>query len=353
MKFHSKIFFLLLLLSGMASCRTLNTMQTTVVKKFTGTAKDVSELPYKIMYNYYSVKFKRKQLIPENYVTGDTEKEELDQLAENVITRIEGMRDDYYADLKTANEIKTVYELLETYITSLEKLSAGRYSQDFEKRTAEMGNRMNGLVSRLNASPRTKIGLSLNPGDWLSSLATMYGRIKLKTMQARLLKDYINQADTLVQAINRNYQEIQVPIMNSWFEEEKGKVRDQFKRSIAPYLQNLNRHPDSATTIVAIEFYSKINPVYYELTDEIYRNQVLIQQTSSLMNNLASTHKSMKGMFTAGNNWFSVLEEVDGLKENLFILKDLFNKEGQEKFLFYKNFLMQNEKSLKNIFDKQ
>ncbi|MEI9908621.1 MAG: hypothetical protein WDO71_02510 [Bacteroidota bacterium] len=46
-------------------------------------------------------------------------------------------------------------------------------------------------------------------------------------------------------------------------------IRDQFKRSIAPYLQNLNRHPDSATTVVAIEFYSKINPVYYELTEDI------------------------------------------------------------------------------------
>jgi hypothetical protein len=71
------------------------------------------------------------------------------------------------------------------------------------------------------------------------------------------------------------------------------------------------------------------------------------------MRNLAQTHSSMKTLFDAGNNWLSVVEEVDGLKEKLFILKDLFSKEGQEKFSFYKNFLMQNEKPLKDIFDKQ
>jgi hypothetical protein len=346
-------FLLIIVAAILTSCNTLNTAQTTVVKKFATATKQASDLPYKILYNYYSIKFKRKQLIPENYVTGDTGKEELDQLAENVITKIEEIRDGYYDDLKTANEIKTVYQLLETYISSLEKLSSDKYAKEFEKKSAEIGVTMNGLVTKLNASPRTKVRLSLNPGEWLTSLITMHGRVKLKTKQASLLREYLNQADTLVQAINLNYQEIQVPIMNSWFEEEKVKVRDQFKRSIAPYLQNLNRHPDSATSIVAIEFYSKINPVYYEMTDEIYTNQLLIQETASLMNNLAQTHKSMRAMFNAGSEWYSVAEEIDGLKDKMFILQALFNKEGREKFSFYKNFLMQNEKSVKSIINKQ
>jgi DNA-binding protein Fis len=352
MKTVRRAILLIALLSIMGSCHTLNTVQTSVVKKFAGTAKEVSGLPYNVLYNYYSLKFKRRQLIPENYVTGDTEKEQLDQLAENVLSKIEEIRDEYHEDLKTANEVKTVYELLQTYITSLEKIAADKYSQDFQKKTAEMGNTMNGLVKKLNASPGTKVRLSLNPGDWLSSLATVYGRTKLKTKQADMLREYINQADTLVQAINLNYQEIQVPVMNAWFEEEKTAIRNQFKRSIAPYLQNLNRHPDSAVTIAPIEFYSRINPVYYELTDDIYKNQVLIQQTAALMKKLAQTHRSMKTMFSSGNSWISITEEVDGLKENLFVLKDLFNKESQEKFSFYKNFIMQNEKPLKDIITK-
>lgn len=353
MKALLKLLILLFLFAALASCHTLNTAQSSVVKKFAGTAKEVSDLPYKILYNYYTIKFERRQLIPENYVTGDTEKEELDELAENVLTRIEEIRERYHEDLKTANEVKTVYELLQTYISSLEKLSDDKYANDFQKKSAEMGNKMNGLVSKLNASPRTKIRLSLNPGEWLSSLATMYGRAKLKTLQAKLLKDYINQSDTLVQAINRNYQEIQVPIMISWYEEESKAIRDQFKRSIAPYLQYLNRHPDSATSIVAIEFYSKINPVYYELTDNIYKNQLLIEQTSTLMQKLAKTHSLMKGMFDNENNWITVLEEVGGLKDKLSILKDLFNKDGQEKFSFYKNFVMQNENSSKDTGNKR
>ncbi|MBL7743893.1 MAG: hypothetical protein JNN00_10510 [Chitinophagaceae bacterium] len=335
------------------SCRTINTTQTTMVKRFAGTAKDVSDMPYKILYNYYFIKFKRKQLIPENYVTGDIGKEELDQVAENVILRIEEIRDDYYEDLKTASEIKTVYELLATYINSLEKLSSDRYAKEFEKQSAVMGTRMNGLITRLNASPRTKRNLSLSPAEWLSSLMTMHGRIKLKTKQADLLKEYINEADTLVQAINLNYQEIQAPIMKAWFDEEKEMIRDQFKRSIAPYLQTMNRHPDSTGSIVAIEFYSRINPIYYELTDEIYRNQLLIEQTGTLMNNLANTHRSMKAMFAPRSNWFSIAEEIDGLKEKLFVLQELFNKEGREKFNFYKNFLMLNEKPVKDIINKQ
>jgi hypothetical protein len=352
MKTYFRLLILLSALVVVSSCHTLNSAQSSVVKKFAGTAKEVSDLPYKILYNYYTIKFKRKQLIPENYVTGDNEPEQLDQLAENVISSIEEIREKYHADLKTANEVKTVYDLLQTYINSLEKLSSDKYSKDFEKTSTEMGTKMTGLVSKLNASPRTRVRLSLNPGEWLSSLVTMYGRTKLKTLQATLLKDYINQSDTLVQAINLNYQEIQVPIMNSWFEEEQKAIRDQFKRSIAPYLQYLNRHPDSATSVVAIEFYSKINPVYYELTDDIYKNQLLIQQTSSLMQTLADTHRSMKAMFAADHNWISVSEEVDGLKDKMFFLKDIFNKDSQDKFSFYKNFLMQNENSFKGILNK-
>jgi hypothetical protein len=47
-----------------------------------------------------------------------------------------------------------------------------------------------------------------------------------------------------------------------------------------------------------------------------------------------------------------VLEEIDGMKEQVFVLKDLFNKQGQEKFSFYKNLIMQNEKSVKDMLNK-
>jgi hypothetical protein len=352
MKALSGIIFLIPLLPILVSCHTLNTAQSSYVKKFAGTAQEVSDLPYRIMYDYYSIKFKRKQLLPENYVTGDTAKSELDEAAENVILRIEGIKKDYNDNLQTANEIKIVYDLLQTYLKSLEKLASDKYSKDFEKKSSEMGNKMNSLVTNLNASPGTKVGLSLNPGEWLSSIATLYGRTKLKTKQVKLLREYISRADTLVQAINLNFLEIEVPIMNSWFEEEKKAIRDQFKRSIAPYLQNINRHPDSATSIAAIEFFSKINPVYYELTDGIYKDQLLIQQTSTMMKSLAQTHHSMNSMFDSKNNWLSIAEEVDELKEKLFVLKDLFNKEDQEKFSFYKNFILENENSFKNIFTK-
>jgi hypothetical protein len=327
-------------------------VQSSVVKKFAASAKEVSDLPYKIMFSYYSIKFKRKQLLPENYLTWDTTKEYLDYLPTEVITKIDEMRDDYYSNLRTANKIKTVYQLLEAYINSLETLAGDKYSRDFEKKSDEIGKKMNGLIAGFNASPGRKITLPLNPGEWLTSIATMHGRIKLKNMQAKFLKEYINQADTFVQAVNRNYQEIQMDDMVDWFKDEKKAINEQFKRIVATYLQNLSRHPENSTTMVALEFYSKINPVYYELTDDIYRNEELIKQTSVMMNNLALTHRNMKAMFDAEHNWFSVAEEVDGIKEKLFIIKDLFSKEGQEKFSYYKNFIMQNENSVKNIIDK-
>ena len=343
---------LIALLILFASCHTLNTAQSASVRKFATTGKELSDLPYKIMYDYYSIKFKRKQLIPENYVTGDTARSQLDELAETVLSTMQGMKKEYDNNLRTANQVKIVYDLLQTYFNSLEKLASDKYSRDLEKTSAEMGKQMNGLVTNLNAYPGTKISLSLNPGEWLTSLATLYGRNKLKTKQASLLAEYINQADTLVQAINLNFQEMEVPIMNAWFEEEKKALRDQFKRSIAPYLHNVNRHPDSATSIVAIEFFSKINPVYYELIDEISKDQVLTQQTAAMMKRLVETHKTMKNMFASKNNWLSVAQEVDALKENLFMMRNLFSKEEQEKFSFYKNFILQNENTFKGLFDK-
>lgn len=347
MKTYLHTFLLILLTAILSSCHTLNSTQTTVIKKFAASAKGISDLPYRIMYDYYSIEFKRKQLMPEIYLPKDSTIQKIDSLPQKVMSELDEIKNEYEEDLKTAGTIKLTYDLLETYIMSLEKLSQETYTKDFEKKSAEIGAKMNGLVTSFNQSPGEKIHLSMNPGEWLSSLATMYGRIKLKTKQASLLKEYITKADELVQNINRNYQDIQVEIMRRWYKGEKEKIRDQFQRSIGPYLRNLYKHSDSAAAIASIEFYSRVNPVYYELIDEVKKGELLIEQTKEAMTALAQTHSSMKDMFASSNNFTGVTEEVNGLKEKLFVIKDLFNKEGQEKFNFYKNFLMQNEKSFK------
>ena len=282
----------------------------------------------------------------------DSLKQGFDKLAENAMLKIEKIRKDYYRNLRTAGDVKVVYELLQTYINSLEKLADDKYSKDFEKKSVEMGNKMNGLVSKLNTSPQKKVNISFNPGEWLTAIVTAYGRTKLKTKQANFLKEYITKADTLVQAINENFQDFEGPYLKDAFEEAERNIRGQFKQSIAPYLQYFNRHPDSTTTIVAIEFYSKIIPVYYELTEDIHKNLLLVERADSLLNNLAYTHGLMKNMFNSSNNWVSVLEEVNGLKDKMSLLKDLFDKEGQDKFSFYKNFVMQNEDLFKTIINK-
>lgn len=156
MKNSAGLLCLLIIIVAITSCHTLNSSQTSVVKNFATTSKDVSDLPYKILYNYYTIEFKRNQLRPENYVTGNMDQDELDQLAEDVITRIERMRKDYYEGLRTAGQLKTIYELLQTYINTLERLSSDRFASDFEKRSVEMGTRMNNLVSKFNASPDKK-----------------------------------------------------------------------------------------------------------------------------------------------------------------------------------------------------
>jgi hypothetical protein len=338
--------------AGMSACHSLNSIQTSVVKKFATTSKDVSDLPYKLLYEYYTVEFKANQLDPENYVIRDTLKEGFDRLAENAMSKIESIRKDYYQNLRTAGEVKASYDLLQTYITSLETLADDKYSKDFEKKSIDLGNKMNGLVSKLNSSPQKKLKFSFNPGQWLTALVTAYGRTKLRTKQAHYLQEYISHADTLVQAITANFHDFEAPYLRSAFEETQRNIRGQFKQSIAPYLQYFNRHPDSTTTIVAVEFYSKIIPVYYELTDDIHKNLLLVNKADSLMGNLANTHGLMKNMFNAGSSWVSVLEQVNGLNDQFSILKDLFDKGSQDKFIFYKNFIMQNENIYKDFINK-
>jgi hypothetical protein len=335
------------------SCRTLNRAQTTVVKGFAGNAKEVSDLPYRILVNYCDIRFRVKQLVPENYQPEESNAEGYNKLPEFVLGKLDEIKAQYMESLGEADDVRTAYQLLQVYIGSLENLATDKYSGDFERKAAEMGNRMNDFVKKLNDNPKTKVNIPLNPGQWLASMATLSGRKKLKTKQADMLRAYINETDTLIQAMNHHYQETQAVILVPLFEELNRNIRDQMKRSIAPYLRNLNLHYDSATSIVAIEFYSRINPVYYELTDEIDKNLLLIERTRKVMQKLADTHSSMKAMFTSGHNWLSVLEEVDGMKEQLFVLKDLFSKQGQEKFSFYKNLILQNEKSVKDMLNKR
>jgi hypothetical protein len=117
------------------SCHTLSSGQTFGVKKFATTSKEVSDLPYKILCNYYSIGFKANRLDPGNYVIKDTLKEGFDQLTVNAILKIEAIRKDYYRNLRTAGDVKVVYELLQTYISSLEKFSDYKYAKDFENKS--------------------------------------------------------------------------------------------------------------------------------------------------------------------------------------------------------------------------
>lgn len=344
--FVSGLFALLL-----ASCHTLTNTQASVVRKFATASKEATGLPFTAMANFYEVEFKANQLDPENYVIHDSGKEDYDELAENAMQKIEGIRKDYYDRLRTANEVKLTYDLLQAYVSSLEKLADDRFSRDFEKKSTELGNRMNGLVTRINGGPQKKMQLGFNPGQWLSSLVTAYGRSRLKARQAGFLREYLTRADTLVQAIVSNYHDLQAPYLRGSLNETLKNLRGQFKQSIAPYLQYFNRHPDSTTTIVAMEFYSRIIPVYYELTDEIRKNLVLVDKTDALLLNMASTHGMMKTMFSARNNWVSVLEEVNSLRDQLAVVGTLFEKEKNNKPASTKTLLFQNEDLFKALVD--
>ena len=346
MKVFLKGSFLLTLVATFASCHSVKTTETTSVRQFAGTAKEISDLPYKILYDYYTIKFKRKQLLPENYVTGDTERTQLDDLAENVIVKLEEIKGEYDESLSTANEIKTIYDLLQTYLSSLDALSADDFNKDFKKKSADMGNKMNNLITKINTSTVAKISMPVTPGQWLASLATFHGRNELKAKQKNFLQEYIDDADTLVQAIDIHYHEIEMPIMNSWFDEEKKMIRNQFKRSIAPYLQNANRHPDSTSSIVAIEFFSRINPIYYELMDQIAKDQLLVQQTASMLDEMAQTHSSLKASFDSGEKSTAVKEDIDELRQKLARIKGIFNKDEQGKLSYYN--LIQHEEGSKN-----
>lgn len=303
-------------------------------------------MPYKIVYDYYTIRFKRKQLLPENYVTGDTEKTQLDEVAEDVISKLEELKGQYDEDLTTASEIKNVYDLLQTYLTSLEALSGEDFNKDFRQKSADMGNKMNNLITKLNSSSVAKITMPVTPGQWLATLATFHKRNELKAKQKNLLKEYIDEADTLVQAINIHFHEIEMPIMQSWFDEEKKLIRNEFKRSIAPYLQNANRHPDSMASIVAFEFFSRINPIYYELTDDISRDQSLVQQTANMMDSMAKTHSSLKTLFDSKEKSTATREEINALKEQLSRIKVIFNKDEQGKLSYYN--LIQHENTSTN-----
>ncbi|MFI5187066.1 MAG: hypothetical protein ACHQF0_10100 [Chitinophagales bacterium] len=346
MKVFLREFYLLSLLAVTASCHSVKTIQSVSVKQFATTAKEVSDLPYKIVYDYYTIKFKRKQLLPENYVTGDTETTQLDEVAEDVISKLEEIKGEYDENLTTASEIKNVYDLLQTYLTSLETLAGDDFNKDFKQKSADMGNKMNNLITKLNSSAVARISMPLTPGQWLATMATFHRRNELKAKQKNLLREYIDDADTLVQAINIHYHEIEMPIMKSWFDEEKKMIRGQFKRSIAPYLQNANRHPDSTASIVAFEFFSKINPVYYELTDEISKDQQLIEQTATMMDDMARTHSSLKTSFDSKEKSTATREEINELKEKLSRIKGIFNKNEEGKLSYYN--LIQHEDSSKN-----
>src|SRR5258705_6623235 len=164
MQTPAKGFLLIALLVVVTSCHTLNKAQTTVVKSFAGNAKEVSDLPYRILNNYCEIRFRVKQLFPEYYQPEERTPEGFDRLPDFVLLNLDNIRAQYDEGLGEAEVVRTAYQLLQVYISSLEKLATDKYSGDFEKKAAEMGSRMNEFVKKLNDNPKTRVIIPLNPG---------------------------------------------------------------------------------------------------------------------------------------------------------------------------------------------
>src|SRR5689334_23025121 len=117
--------------ASMASCRTLNRAQTGVVKSFASNAKEVSDMPYRILVNYCEIRFRVKQLIPENYQPEERTSEGYDKLPEFVLSNLDQIKNQYMTSLGEAEDVKTAYQLLLVYINSLERLATDKYSGEF------------------------------------------------------------------------------------------------------------------------------------------------------------------------------------------------------------------------------
>jgi hypothetical protein len=187
-----KLIFICAVSLSTVGCATLSKTQIESVNQFARYSEDFSAFPSRIMTELADIRtirgvwFANSLSVPKNHI---------DILDSVYFNKTHAYRVSEKSDI--------TFKVIDKYAHSLALLSSDRYENEFVKQTEGFGVSLDTLIRRYNRIDNTVV-LPEGIGAAAGKLIIMGGRQYIRSRQAREIKKFVPQADTMVAVMTSN-----------------------------------------------------------------------------------------------------------------------------------------------------
>jgi hypothetical protein len=201
-----KVFFLLLISFELISCSTLTKTQVESVNQFAQSTKNFSAFPSKIMSELADIRFNRGFFYATSLDTNDSIS--INQLKNDsiIIDQLDKNLNQNIRDKKNSEKVDITFKILDKYAQSLALLSADKYEKDFTKQVKNFGISIDSLIA-INNTIENSLSIPEGIGKAVSQLVVLGGKQYFRIKQAKEIKKFVTQADTLISIMTSNIKE--------------------------------------------------------------------------------------------------------------------------------------------------
>ncbi|RYF86490.1 MAG: hypothetical protein EON98_03545 [Chitinophagaceae bacterium] len=265
--------FLLLLLVG---CSTLQSSHTENVKAFARSAKVLSVVPGELYSDISSYRHQLKLIESSTIYSSDKIVPRLNKLLE-----VKAQFD------QNAAQIHQSALLIESYAECLMALTDEGYQKQLGKEGDDLSLKLNAAIQSYNQSFQKSI--PVNVGSFIGSVVTKIGSLKLRQLQKRYLKSFV---DTGALVINDVCDYFTSTVAGS-LENELSSLDNQFVNTMTTFYDNVYEYQKSQN-INPYDYLKSYNPLYLDMKAKLELLHSLQQKMVAAMDRIKIAHEKLR-----------------------------------------------------------
>lgn len=291
--------FLVALILSFSSCATLSKEQIKSVEKFSNACDSFNRYPSLLFTELAQIRMERGFFYASSLTNSD-----------NRINELNSIYKAFDQDIKLAHKCDASLEILKSYSNALKILTAnGRWeSRGVEFRS--LGRAVDSLIIKTNKLNLFQEDLPVGIAKSAAKIVAYGAETLLKRKQQRLTIAFVNEADTLVQAIvNGLVQVLRNPQVAVLIENETTSLPQNYKSFLK-----------SNPTFSALEYDRK----YLQLKERTDKLTYSRGQIISAANRLAKAHKEIAQNLQKKRAFGEVFDQLSQLISDIEMLKKQF-----------------------------
>lgn len=272
-----KKLFLFVCSVALFACSSLQPVQTENVKAFARSTRLMSAVPGELYGGITRYRHQLKMVEVSTVHRPEKLVEELDRMA--AVNR---------RFLQNAAQVHGSMALVEAYAKALLALTDEGYAKATGKGGEDLGLQLNTALSTYNKLFSRNLPPSV--GDFIGGVVARIGSAKLRSLQKKYLRSFVDSGAVLVTAVCDYY----AASVAGTLQVELSSLNNQLSNVMTHFYANLYEY-QKAQNVNSFDYLKLYNPLYMEMKRELEDLHYLHEKSSAAMVSLKLAHQSLQG----------------------------------------------------------